>query len=448
MSEERWDDIDRLFREGMRHEEASHSKAELDADWQSVKANLPTGGAGAGQGGAAGGASGGGFVGSSVLLPAAATLVVVAAALIATVVLFDTPDAAPAPVGEQVEVMSAPEQPLQVQPEELEALVEEQANPSVQPELQEGESSSPKESRPAQITALREQAQPQQAEPPIADAAPARSASGQPKVPQPTTAHAGVAAKEEHPQGLSSLPEVTLSAQDVCVGESVVLQVSGNENWRVQCQTAAGSSADCESLPTEEAGVKHVEVILLNGETRKVLPLSYTVHPQVEADFTVSLQYDPQVHFQNQSTGATGYRWTFGDDDVSEEKNPLHTYAEEGLYAVTMEAFNKGCDAQATLQVPISVSPDVNVPNVFTPNGDGANDEFLVEVEGETYFEITVMSRQGQIVFHSLNKGNHWNGQLPSGQAAPEGQYFFVLKYQLAGQPMQKKTDYLLLKRE
>ncbi len=46
------------------------------------------------------------------------------------------------------------------------------------------------------------------------------------------------------------------------------------------------------------------------------------------------------VNFQNQSSGATSYKWYFGDGDSSTLDNPVHTYARTGTYTVTLVCYN------------------------------------------------------------------------------------------------------------
>jgi len=64
-----------------------------------------------------------------------------------------------------------------------------------------------------------------------------------------------------------------------------------------------------------------------------------TVHPQPVADYDSSLFEGCQplpVNFINQTTGATGYVWDFGDGNVSTLSNPLHIYADSGQFNVTL----------------------------------------------------------------------------------------------------------------
>ncbi len=54
------------------------------------------------------------------------------------------------------------------------------------------------------------------------------------------------------------------------------------------------------------------------------------------------------VTFTNTSTDATSYLWDFGDSQTSSEMNPVHTYASDGIYTVTLTATNENGSTIAT----------------------------------------------------------------------------------------------------
>ncbi len=64
--------------------------------------------------------------------------------------------------------------------------------------------------------------------------------------------------------------------------------------------------------------------------------------------------------FTNSSNGATGYTWDFGDNNSSNEPNPTHTYAADGVYTVTMIATNACGPDTATQTVTIVTPPSAN----------------------------------------------------------------------------------------
>jgi len=93
---------------------------------------------------------------------------------------------------------------------------------------------------------------------------------------------------------------------------------------------------------------------------------------------------------------------------------------------------------------PVSLSPDqlsvlesmvadstdgeLNVPNVFTPNGDQVNDYFEVETDGSTVYEFSVFTRTGMRIYYSLSPRIFWDGRTGDGVEQPEGVYYYVIE--------------------
>jgi gliding motility-associated-like protein len=72
------------------------------------------------------------------------------------------------------------------------------------------------------------------------------------------------------------------------------------------------------------------------------------------------------------------------------------------------------------------------IGNVFTPNGDGINDEFVpYNAMGVDYYRMQVYDRWGRILFTGDNQG--WNGGMKGdgSRLVPDGVYYFDLEYQL-----------------
>jgi gliding motility-associated-like protein len=71
--------------------------------------------------------------------------------------------------------------------------------------------------------------------------------------------------------------------------------------------------------------------------------------------------------------------------------------------------------------------PVYELPNVFTPNGDGFNDLFRPfpyrQIES---INIIIYNRWGQLVFESNNPEINWNGNDLNGNPLPDGVYFYV----------------------
>jgi gliding motility-associated-like protein len=78
-----------------------------------------------------------------------------------------------------------------------------------------------------------------------------------------------------------------------------------------------------------------------------------------------------------------------------------------------------GCAAEARVQILVNTQPAVFVPNVFSPNGDGSNDEFLIFAKPNSVREIrslSIFSRWGEQVFQRNNfqpndPAHGWDGR-------------------------------------
>jgi gliding motility-associated-like protein len=91
-----------------------------------------------------------------------------------------------------------------------------------------------------------------------------------------------------------------------------------------------------------------------------------------------------------------------------------------------------------------STGGEMNIPNVFTPNGDGMNDHFGVITDGTTVYEFTIFERSGTRIFHSLSPRIFWDGKNLAGIDVPEGIYYYVIEESEASEP-EKKAGFMHL---
>lgn len=94
-------------------------------------------------------------------------------------------------------------------------------------------------------------------------------------------------------------------------------------------------------------------------------------------------------------------------------------------------------------QVRIDVAPPpLDIPNTFTPNGDGKNDAFQITgMENYDAVSIFVYNRWGDEVYRSINYKNEWNGN-----GLNDGTYFYVLKLK-KGKSEESRRSWVLIKR-
>ncbi len=176
---------------------------------------------------------------------------------------------------------------------------------------------------------------------------------------------------------------------------------------------------------------------------------------KVKADFSVVPEKGEaplEVKFTNNSINATEYEWYLyqdvervpeeatKDEDrlltdgilLADDKDPFDfTYEHPGKYLVKLIVkSDKGpevCKDSLTLSTPIVVDTSlVQVPNVFTPNGDGRNDVWRIKSQSLESFHAIVFNRWGRVVYEWRNPEEGWNGKV-NGKMATPGTYFYVI---------------------
>ncbi|MFD2965419.1 T9SS type B sorting domain-containing protein, partial [Olivibacter jilunii] len=96
----------------------------------------------------------------------------------------------------------------------------------------------------------------------------------------------------------------------------------------------------------------------------------------------------------------------------------------------------------ATVMVNVIPNP-LFIPNAFTPNGDGKNDQFeIMGIEGYDRVELYVFNRWGNEVYNNPNYNNNWDGQNLN-----EGTYYYLIKL-IKEDKVETQKGWVLLKRQ
>jgi gliding motility-associated-like protein len=138
-----------------------------------------------------------------------------------------------------------------------------------------------------------------------------------------------------------------------------------------------------------------------------------------------------EFSFVDQTNGAVEWHWNFGNGDTSNTSSATIRYTTAGTYQVVLTIKNaNGCISTLVL-APITVEEgNFEVPNVFTPNGDGVNDIFIPRVQGYDLKSMIVYDRWGTQLYTSEGNIIGWNGKLKNGSDAVDGVYNYVIELQ------------------
>ncbi len=123
------------------------------------------------------------------------------------------------------------------------------------------------------------------------------------------------------------------------------------------------------------------------------------------------------------------YSWNFDGTLLSDtNKEMYHIFQKEGEKQVYLIVDN-GAAGQCvdTAFQTLQVTDSIKIPNVFTPNGDGQNDNFEFKTNGVTTYKLEVYNRWGAIVFLFSGTRISWDGRSSAGVQLDSGTYFYVL---------------------
>ena len=193
-------------------------------------------------------------------------------------------------------------------------------------------------------------------------------------------------------------------------------------------------------------------------------PATCNVSDSAFANITVSgsptarFSYSPnppitnvQITFTNNAFNGTLYKWYFGDGDslvtTKHDTTVVHSYNETKLYTACLVVVNSfGCTDTVCQTIDYKIIPNVDVPNAFTPNGDGVNDQVHVKGFGIKNISWKIYNRWGTLVFQSSNFKQGWDGKY-QGQLQPQDVYAYVLDVEFVnGEKFVKKGDITLLR--
>lgn len=170
---------------------------------------------------------------------------------------------------------------------------------------------------------------------------------------------------------------------------------------------------------------------------------------EAETDVEIDLlgnDYDPNlqnIYISETGDPLNGTLLDGGLGSVSYVPNALFIGVDSFYYQICDDGQPILCDS-AWVYVTVTGKP-LQVPNSFSPNGDGMLDLFVIDgIATYPGNKLTIFSRWGDVVLDVNNYENNWDGTRDFNEQLAEGIYYYTLDLGDGGDPM---IGYIMLKR-
>ncbi len=196
---------------------------------------------------------------------------------------------------------------------------------------------------------------------------------------------------------------------------------NGVNQWMWQLNDAGTSDQQNPSAYYITFGSKQITLAVSNGMCSDTVTNTVSLNNALKADFETNNLLCPEdaAVFINNSVGdIVSYTWNFGNGTTSVAKSPASFHypvlSLEKNYPVSLIIQNTaGCFDTAVSITRVLKSCYIAVPTAFTPNGDGLNDYlYPTNAYKADNLEFRVYNRTGQLVFHSNNWLQRWDGRV------------------------------------
>ena len=127
--------------------------------------------------------------------------------------------------------------------------------------------------------------------------------------------------------------------------------------------------------------------------------------------------------------------------------NPKLSVSSAGKYSLKITS-KEGCASEKNIEVFDECKPYLYLPQTFTPNQDGHNDQLKITISDYTHFEMRIFNRTGELIFFSNDPQKSWDGNYLN-VLCPEGTYSYQVKleWDSATNPIYQKEGVFLLVR-
>ncbi len=176
------------------------------------------------------------------------------------------------------------------------------------------------------------------------------------------------------------------------------------------------------------------------------------IYPQSIFEYSIAPNNtENTITVENLSLNAVEYWWvvSYGSEENSNtDFEPSFAVEQEEYYCIELAvASAQGCIDTSYVCFDYPINEDFYIPNAFTPDNDGVNDQFFpVFSIVPSEYEFNIYNRYGERIYATTDPQDVWTGNSSGGKHfVPDGVYEWQLKYKNRSNEVFQKTGHLTL---
>jgi gliding motility-associated-like protein len=218
------------------------------------------------------------------------------------------------------------------------------------------------------------------------------------------------------------VPNITAAPPScICLGGSCILTASGGGTYL--WSTGSNDSVITVS-PTHDSTFYVVVDKICKDSAKRSICVDV---PSFIACCDTSIQINGSATLHTYGSPSMTYVWAPAAGlSCTTCPNPVASPTVTTTYTVTCSD-SMGCSTQRMVTVYLECD-DFTVPNVFTPNNDGINDDFEIIIPNYSSYSIQIFDRWGKQVYSSTNPKVYWNGRInQTNDLVSDGTYYYMI---------------------
>jgi len=202
--------------------------------------------------------------------------------------------------------------------------------------------------------------------------------------------------------------------------------------------TLDGTTTSTTGLFEDVADGEHTVTVVNNSTGCSAEPVTVTVDAYTPVTFSI---YNSGIneYTVNATGGEPGYEYAMNDETALGENN-VFTIHSSGLFTFYVKD-TKGCIVEQQIELEFI---DIEIPNFFTPDGDGTNDTWYPRnIEIYPNITVTIFDRYQRLIAKFNGNQASWNGEY-NNKLLPSGDYWYYVQLNEANDKRTFKGNFTL----